>query len=257
VGGASAKKPVSVGRRLPNSGVADLIALEKAGDYDQLIVVLRERIAVDRRVLTNAWVKQWLGRRWRDVFLTDAIRDPKALEVASARIAVAGRPPVRLGRDPRSDRQKIAERFLAHNNDDWRLELPAARPAGQKLQSVVYCPSLVHTGIRVGYPSPKLLRGLSRSERRRVQGRVVLTLTANPSYALHGVRPGARLRRVARRLRVGRGFRIGLNVWYLAPNGASRGVLKVRRGVIEEIGIADEQLTGTRRATRRFLASFS
>src|SRR5205823_13117731 len=66
------------------------------------------------------------------------------------------------------------------------------------------------TGIRAGYPSPKLLRTL-RGAARRVQGKVVLLLTANPYYALRGARPGMRLSAVARRLRVGRGFHIGLN----------------------------------------------
>jgi dienelactone hydrolase len=118
-----------------------------------------------------------------------------------------------------------------------------------------FCPA--HHGIRVGYASPALTRGLARSERRRVQARVVLVLTANRHYALRGVRSGTRLVRVARRLRVGRQFHIGLNRWYLAPNGSSRGVLKVRDGVIQEIGIADERLTRTRSASREFLASFS
>ena len=117
-----------------------------------------------------------------------------------------------------------------------------------------FCPA--HHGIRVGYPSPKLLHGLSHTEQRRLQGRVVLVLTANRHYALRGVRPGARLKKVARRLRVGNGFHVGLNWWYLAPNGSSRGVLKVRHGVIEEIGIANPTLTRTRHAALKFLHSF-
>lgn len=112
-------------------------------------------------------------------------------------------------------------------------------------------------GIRTGYASPALLRSLSRAQRRRVQGRVILALTANPYYALRGVRQGTRLAAVARRLRVGPGFQVGLNRWYLTPDGSSRGVLKVRHGIIEEIGVADRRLTANRRAARRFLARFS
>jgi hypothetical protein len=118
-----------------------------------------------------------------------------------------------------------------------------------------FCPTV--NGIRVGYPSPALLRTLSRAERARVHGRAILVLTANPSYALRGVHPGARLAAVARRLKVGRRFQIGLNSWYLAPAGPSRGVLKVRHGKIEEIGLADKRLTTSRAASRRFLARFS
>ena len=32
-----------------------------------------------------------------------------------------------------------------------------------------------------------------------------------------------------------RGFKVGVNTWYLTANGASHGVLKVRHGIIEEI----------------------
>ena len=110
-------------------------------------------------------------------------------------------------------------------------------------------------GIRVGYPSVDLLRTLSASERQRVQGRVVLALTANRFYALRGVHPGARLAAVARRLGVGPGIHVGLNWWYLAPKGSSRAVLKVRHGVVLEIGIANEHLTQGSSAALRFLKS--
>ena len=110
--------------------------------------------------------------------------------------------------------------------------------------------------IRVGYASPGVLHGLSRGQRRRTLGRVVLALTANPHYSLRGVRPGTQLRKVARRLRVGKGFQIGMNWWYLVANGRSRGLFKVHGGVIQEIGIADARLTRTRRTARTFLASF-
>jgi hypothetical protein len=49
---------------------------------------------------------------------------------------------------------------------------------------------------------------------------------------------------------------VGLNTWYLAPGTDSRGVLKVRHGVIEEVGIANRRLTASRVAARRFLKSF-
>ncbi len=115
---------------------------------------------------------------------------------------------------------------------------------------------LTPNGIRVGYASPKLLRVLAPRERSRLQGRAVLALTANPHYALRGAHPDGRLAAVRRRLKVGPGFHIGLNFWFLAPNGPSTGVLKVRGGIIEEIGIADALLTRPGRAARRFLASF-
>ncbi|HEX3831315.1 MAG TPA: prolyl oligopeptidase family serine peptidase, partial [Solirubrobacteraceae bacterium] len=111
--------------------------------------------------------------------------------------------------------------------------------------------------IRVGYPSAKLLRGLSRPQRRRASGRAILMLTASHHYALRRVRPGARLTpKLKRRLHPGRPFHVGQNRWYLVAEPGSRGVLKVRSGVVQEIGIADARLTRDRQAARRFLRSF-
>jgi hypothetical protein len=117
-----------------------------------------------------------------------------------------------------------------------------------------YCLKVL--GIRAGYPSAKLLRTLTRKQRRRVQGRIVLGLTANRHYALRGVRPGTRLSKVRRKLHPGHRYTVGRNAWYITPNGPNHGVLKVRHGVIQEIGIADKRLTGSIRLSRRFLRTF-
>ena len=112
-------------------------------------------------------------------------------------------------------------------------------------------------GVHAGYPSSKLLRSLSASERGRVTGRIVLALTSNPFYALNGARPGMRLSAVAKRLKVGKSFHIGRNYWYIAAGTAGQGVLRVRGGIIQEIGIASLQLTHGRAAQQSFLTSFS
>src|SRR5579864_7181048 len=118
-----------------------------------------------------------------------------------------------------------------------------------------YC--LSPNGIRAGYPSNALLRSLPRGLRRAVRGRIVLLLTANPHYSLHGVRPGTRLARASRRLGVSRPFRIGRNTWYLDSFGPNHGVIKVQHGMIEEVGIVDGQLTARGYVkTLRFLNSF-
>jgi hypothetical protein len=111
--------------------------------------------------------------------------------------------------------------------------------------------------IRVGYASPKLLRSVPRGQRAHLKGRVVLVLTASRFYALHGVRPRTRLAKVAKRLHVRHAFHVGLNFWYLAPNGKrSTGILKVRHGVIQEIGVASRAVTWGRPISRRYLRSF-
>ena len=116
-----------------------------------------------------------------------------------------------------------------------------------------FCPT--NGGIRVGYATGPLLRTVPRRQRGRLQGRVVLVLTANAHFAIRGIRPGARLAVARRRLHLTR-FHVGLNYWYLAPDGPARAILKVRRGRVEEIGIATPTFTSQRRVAARFLRSF-
>jgi hypothetical protein len=135
-------------RRRPGTGVADLVALEESGDLDELIVVLRERVAADRRVLANTRVKHWVGRRWRNLFLTEALADASAVAAASAWHGGTRLPGLRASApDRRSERQQLAERFLARDVDDWRLEYPGPPRTARQTQSVVYCPSFVHNAI--------------------------------------------------------------------------------------------------------------
>jgi hypothetical protein len=115
---------------------------------------------------------------------------------------------------------------------------------------------LTPSGIRVGFPSPRLLRRLPQRTRSELRGRVVLALSANRHYALGGIRPGTPLTRARRRLRLSRPFHVGPNTWYLS-SGRTRGVLEVRHGVVEEVGIALSRLTRTPGQDGVFLRSFS
>ena len=81
--------------------------------------------------------------------------------------------------------------------------------------------------------------------------------TSSLYYSVHGVRCGATVAAASKLLKLTGPFHIGLNYWYLAPNGASTAVFKVRDGIIEEIGIADKQLTRGHKAQVAFLTSFS
>lgn len=110
-------------------------------------------------------------------------------------------------------------------------------------------------GIRVAYPSSALLAKANAG--RSMSGRIVIALTANPYYALNGTRPGAKLTKgLQGRLRLGKPFHIGRNYWYVVPGGGSRGLIKVRGGVIQEIGIISRQLSNSRTAQSRLLRSF-
>jgi Pro-kumamolisin, activation domain/Putative Ig domain len=105
---------------------------------------------------------------------------------------------------------------------------------------------LTPIGIRAGF-----------GQRSSLRGHVIWISTASAFYAIDGVRPGATVAAAGARLRLGAPFTIGANRWYLAPAGSVTAVLKVRGGVVQEIGIANKRLTKTRAAQRAFLTSFS
>jgi hypothetical protein len=112
-------------------------------------------------------------------------------------------------------------------------------------------------GIRVGYPSPTLLRGFSRKARRGLTGRIIFALSDNRRYAFKGVRTGTRLtRRLARRLHLARGLKLGPDTWYVLAGSRSDGLLQVNRGVVRAVGIADTRFLTTRRTALRFLNAF-
>ncbi len=114
---------------------------------------------------------------------------------------------------------------------------------------------LTENGIRVGYPSGGLLRSVPRRDRARLSGRAVLSLTSARHYSLRGIRHGQRVSRI-RHVRLNQMFRVGVNRWYVIADGSSHGILKVRYGIVQEIGIADKTLTRSRRVDRRFLEAF-
>lgn len=110
-------------------------------------------------------------------------------------------------------------------------------------------------GIRVGYASARLLGPTAKLA--RTTRRVVLALTANSFYSVAGVRPGMRLATAAQQLRLGKVIHLGPNYWYVIPAGnAANDVLKIRHGVVQEVGVANEHLTTNRTAQLRLLANF-
>ena len=113
------------------------------------------------------------------------------------------------------------------------------------------------TGIRVGYASPKLLATLSPRQQRQFKGLVVWASTSSRYYTLNGIQPGASVKVARRHLKLGASFHIGLNYWYLVPEGNTTAIFKVRGGIVEEVGIASERITTTRATQRTFLTSFS
>jgi isoquinoline 1-oxidoreductase alpha subunit len=116
---------------------------------------------------------------------------------------------------------------------------------------------LTPRGVRVGYASPKLMRTLPAHERKEFEDRVIWISTSNTFYNVHGVRPGATVAQARKHLKLTGPFHVGLNYWYLAPNGSSTAILKVRHNTVEEIGICDKALTQHHKEQVAFLNSFS
>jgi sugar lactone lactonase YvrE len=107
-------------------------------------------------------------------------------------------------------------------------------------------------GLRAVYASPTLVRAaIARADRAKVSGRVVLLLSANRRYAIHGVHPGARASAVKR---AGRALRIGHATWYIIAGAHANGVIEIRSGRVVAVGIADTRLSSTRAAARRLLS---
>jgi hypothetical protein len=119
----------------------------------------------------------------------------------------------------------------------------------------VFC--LRGPGIRVGYLSATTLRTLSAQQRRRYGARAVIALTANRHYSLQGLRAGMRAPRGRgiRRLHVLATYKSRSVTWYLTRVHGAHGVLRIRRGVVTQIGVAVLGLTDGAHA-RRFLAGF-
>ena len=115
---------------------------------------------------------------------------------------------------------------------------------------------LTPIGVRVGYGSPKLLKILTTKQRKALRDRVVWASTSNPFYSINGVRPGESITAASAVLHPEAPLKIGLNTWYLAVQKHSTAVLKVRGGVVEEIGIATNLLTASAHDQNVLMHSF-
>lgn len=117
---------------------------------------------------------------------------------------------------------------------------------------------LTPIGVRVGYASPLLTKTMTRRRRHAYADHVVWASTSNARYAIDGIRAGATISSAHAKLpRLSKKpLHVGKNFWYLARLSKSTAVLKVRHGIVEEIGIADRRLTKTRRQQAMFMRTF-
>ncbi len=128
----------------------DELNVEQTGDityalagknYPEVIRLVREAMQADPiAALNDPVINGWLGQRFRNIFITEAMADPRAVKNAQAPF------PVNLI-DPRSDREKIAKRMIVDIPDEEIFEeLPVADPTTIGNTTFVFAPGLL-TGL--------------------------------------------------------------------------------------------------------------
>lgn len=111
---------------------------DERAHYQSRIDKTRELIARNKRkALTDPNIKQWIARRWRNLFISAAVHDPDALRTASRGSAIRS--------DKRPYRQRIAERFLYYISEkEWRAEMPEAQYRTFNNCTLVFVPGLLN-----------------------------------------------------------------------------------------------------------------
>ena len=124
----------------------DLARHEDAGDYLAVIEGVRELVSLNAGTVKDPWIKGWIGRRWRDLFLQAAVKDKAALEYASKPSLLAPVPlPSFLKKS--NPRQAIADRFLKDvPNSEWQAEMPEAQYDSIENTTLMLCGGLL-TGL--------------------------------------------------------------------------------------------------------------
>jgi hypothetical protein len=125
---------------------ADLAKREEAQDYLAVIRGVRELLAESPEAVKDPWIKGWIGRRWRDLFMQEAIKDAKTVDYASKPLLLSGLPlPKALKKS--NPRQAIAERFLKDAPlSESQAEMPPAQHDSIENTTLILCGGLL-TGL--------------------------------------------------------------------------------------------------------------
>ena len=116
---------------------------------------------------------------------------------------------------------------------------------------------LTPTGLRVGYASPSLLATIASSQRKKLAGHVIWATTANKHFSVGAIRPGVKLATAKRTLSTAKPVSVGRVAWYFLPGRLATVVVAVRGGVVQEVGIANNQLTRTAKTDSLLARSLS
>lgn len=114
----------------------DLIARK---DFSGAIEEARKLTASGLDAWRDPGLREWAARRFRNLFISQAVRDPVAMAAASVKGLFGAV-------DKRPDRQKISERFLRLDGPaEWLDHMPEAA-APQMKETLLFCPGLL-TGL--------------------------------------------------------------------------------------------------------------
>jgi hypothetical protein len=116
----------------------ELCALRREKKYSELILRVRDAVREDRAgTMANWQVKVWCAERWQNLFLTEAVKDERALKAAKKIKAVLNK--------NKSDRQWVAERYLRESGrSSWSQEMPSSQFSGLENTTFIFCPGLLN-----------------------------------------------------------------------------------------------------------------
>ena len=121
--------------------IPDIASALVRNDYDEVIRGVREAVTADGvAALSDAVIQEWLGRRYRNIFLTECGDDASALRAAKVPM------PIQLI-DRRSSRELVAARFLKGvNRQESQALLPDAKEPKLNGSTLLFVPGLM-TGL--------------------------------------------------------------------------------------------------------------
>lgn len=110
-------------------------------DYPLVIELVREAMTDDPvAALNDPVINEWLGRRYRNIFLHEAVANPRAVKDSQAMF------PLNLV-DPRSERTKVGQRMIMNmSEEELREEMPEPDPGSFANTTLVFAPGLL-TGL--------------------------------------------------------------------------------------------------------------
>ncbi|MFA7264974.1 MAG: hypothetical protein WC054_01565 [Candidatus Nanopelagicales bacterium] len=109
-----------------------------AGNFERVIELVRAAFEKDpAAAMADPVISEWIGIRYRNIFITEAAANPDAQKASRAPF------PVRLI-DSKVDRARVAHRMIKHLDPaELELEMPIATPSKIEDTSILFVPGLL------------------------------------------------------------------------------------------------------------------